>query len=83
MTLATPHQQRHNTPVPFNSGTGFGDLIALADSRLYAAFFMSVLHTIGASISMAGRGGDTFGYAGCCRCRFANLVLCPASLIWR
>ncbi len=64
MTLATPHQQRHNTPVPFNSGTGFGDLIALADSRLYAAFFMSVLHTIGASISMAGRGGDTFGYAG-------------------
>lgn len=64
MTLATPHQQRHNASVPFNSGAGFGDLIALADSRLYAAFFMSVLHAIGASISMAGRGGDTFGYAG-------------------
>ncbi len=63
MTLATPHQQRHNAPVPFNSGTGFGDLTTSADSRL-AAFFMSVCNTIGAPFSMAGRGGDTFGYAG-------------------
>lgn len=48
MTLATPHQQRHNAPVPFNSGTGIGVPNPVADSRL-AAFFMSVCNTIGAS----------------------------------
>jgi hypothetical protein len=63
MTLATPHPQRHNAPVPFNSGSEFGDSNSKADSRL-AAIFTSVCNTIGASISMAGRGGDTFGYAG-------------------
>ena len=63
MTLATPHPQRHNAPVPFNSGSEFGDSTTSADSRL-AAIFTSVCNTIGASISMAGRGGDTFGYAG-------------------
>ena len=46
--LATPHQQRHNAPVPFNSGTGIGVPNPVADSRL-AAFFMSVCNTIGAS----------------------------------
>ena len=63
MTLATTHQQRHNAPVPFNSGTGRGNPIRMADSRL-AAIFTSVCNTIGTSISMAGHGGNTFGYAG-------------------
>ena len=63
MTLATPHPQRHNAPVPFNSGSEFGDSNSKADSRL-AAIFTSVHNTIGAPFSMAGRGGDTFGYAG-------------------
>ncbi len=63
MALATQHQQRDNAPVPFNSGIGFGDSNSKADSRL-AAIFTSVRNTIGAPFSMAGRGGDTFGYAG-------------------
>ena len=63
MTLATPHQQRHNAPVPFNSGSEFGDSNSKADSRL-AAICTSVRNTIGAPFFMAGRGGDTFGYAG-------------------
>ena len=71
MTLATPHPQRHNAPVPFNSGSEFGDSTTSADSRL-AAIFTSVCNTIGASISMAGRGGDTFGYADVLESRSAN-----------
>ena len=63
MTLATPHQQLHNPPVPFNSGPGLATGYTKADSRL-AAIFTSVRNTIGASFSMAGSGGDTFGYAG-------------------
>lgn len=68
MALAPLHQQRHNAPVPFNSGSGFGDPINEGGQPPYAAFFTSVRNTIGApSSSMAGRGGDTFGYAGCLR----------------
>jgi len=57
----------NNSPVPFNSGAGFGDSINEGGQPPYAAFFTSVCNTIGASSSMAGRGGDTFGYAGCLR----------------
>lgn len=63
MTLATPHQQRHNVPVPFNSGTGIGVPNDMADSRL-AAIFTSVCNTIGAPFSMAGRGGSVLARAG-------------------
>ncbi|WP_131359920.1 hypothetical protein [Aquitalea sp. USM4] len=61
--LASAEQQRDNASVLFNSSTGFGDPNIEADSRL-AAIFTSVRNTIGAPISMASRGGDTFGYAG-------------------
>lgn len=60
--LATPHQQRHNAPVPFNSGAGLGGPNKKADSRL-AAIFMSVRITIGAP-SMVGRGGGVLARAG-------------------
>ncbi|MTD33448.1 hypothetical protein [Paludibacterium denitrificans] len=63
MMLATPHQPRHNAPVPFNSGAGLGGLNKKADSRLMR-HFLCPLHTIGASFSMSGRGGRTFGFAG-------------------
>lgn len=59
-----PAPPPNNGGVTFNSVIRFSSLNALADSRLYAAIFMSVRNTIGTSISMAGRGGDTFGYAG-------------------
>ena len=63
MTLATPHQQLHNPPVPFNSGPGLATGYTKADSRL-AAIFTSVRNTIGASFSMAGRGGSVLARAG-------------------
>lgn len=62
MTLATPHQQRHNPLVPFNHGTGLGGPNSKADSRL-AAIFMSVRNTIGAP-STVGRGGGVLARAG-------------------
>lgn len=62
MTLATPHQQRHNPLVPFNHGTGLGGPNIKADSRL-AAIFMSVRISIGAPL-MAGRGGGVLARAG-------------------
>ena len=40
--LATPHQQRHNAPVPFNSGTGRRNPnITLADTAARAVFLCS------------------------------------------
>ena len=62
MMLATKSQPRHNALASLNSEARFGDRNHKADSR-HAAIFTSVQNTIGAS-SMAGRGGDTFGYAG-------------------
>ncbi|WP_145985910.1 hypothetical protein [Aquitalea magnusonii] len=47
----------------FNSGAGRGNPISKADSR-HLRHFLRPSHTIGASSSMAGRGGNTFGYAG-------------------
>ena len=65
MTLATPHQQRHNTPVPFNSGTGIGLPIQNGGQPPYAAFFVSVTYAIGASmVSMVGRSGGVLARAG-------------------
>jgi len=61
--LASALRQRDNAPVLFNSGTGIGVLIKMADSRL-AAIFTSVYNTIGASISMAGHGGSVLARAG-------------------
>ncbi len=62
MTLATPHQQRHNSPVPFNSGTGLGGPNTKADSRRMR-HFLRPSYTIGTS-SMSGRGGRAFVLAG-------------------
>ncbi|TCW29533.1 hypothetical protein EV669_1095 [Gulbenkiania mobilis] len=74
MTLATQHQPRHNAPVPFNSGAGFGDSSNLADNRHNGGFFTSVYHPWYVQF-MAGHGGDTFGYAGS-KFRFANPAMC-------
>ena len=63
MLLVYQATASHNPPVPFNNGPGLATGYKKADSRL-AAIFTSVCNTIGASFSMAGRGGDTFGYAG-------------------
>ncbi|BAK75345.1 hypothetical protein NH8B_0510 [Pseudogulbenkiania sp. NH8B] len=70
-----------NLPVPFNSGTGFGDPNNLADSRL-AAIFTSVCNTTGASISMAGRGGEAFGPAGA-KLPVRQPCHVPATPVWR
>lgn len=51
-----------NAAVAFNSAARFGDRNKKADSRI-AAFFMSVSTPLHA-FSVAGLGGDTFGYAG-------------------
>ena len=58
-----PAPPPNNGGVLFNSGTGFGDPTDKADSR-HLRLFLRPLHTIGTSLSMAGHGGDTFGYAG-------------------
>lgn len=79
--LACLTSQRDNETVLFNSGTGFGDSNIQADSRLLR-HFLRPSHTIGASILMAGRGGDTFGYAGACMpVRQPRHV--PATPVWR
>lgn len=80
MTLATSHQQRHNSPVPFNSGTGFGDSNIQADSRRMR-HFLRPSHATRAP-SMAGRGGDTFGYAGSCM-PVRQPCHAPATPVWR
>lgn len=61
--LDSPPCLGNNAAVPFNSGTGFGDPIPKADSRR-TRHFLRPSHTIGASFSMAGGGGETFGSAG-------------------
>ena len=53
----------NNSYALFNSGAGRGNPISKADSRRMR-HFLRPSHTIGASSSMAGRGGNTFGYAG-------------------
>lgn len=63
LALAPALPPRHNPPVAFNSATGIGVPNAMADSRPYAAFFMSVRNTIGTS-SAAGRGGRVLALAG-------------------
>ncbi|AXK40690.1 hypothetical protein [Crenobacter cavernae] len=52
-----------NAPVVFNSATEIGVSNAQADSRPTRRF-LRPSHTIGASSSMAGRGGRAFGLAG-------------------
>ncbi|WP_273432276.1 hypothetical protein [Chitinibacter tainanensis] len=47
----------------FNSLAEIGVSIVMADKPLHSGFFTSV-HTTGASISMAGRGGGSFGCVG-------------------
>ena len=68
-------------PAPEKEGAWFGDRTLLKAHRPRNAVFLRVLTSF--VQSMGGSSRDTFGYAGCCRCRFANPVLCPASLIWR
>ncbi len=80
MTLATPHQQRHNAPVPFNSGTGLGGPNTQADSRL-AAIFMSVI-SLGAPFSMVGLGRGVLARAGSL-CPVRQPCLAPTTLAWR
>jgi len=53
----------NNDRALFNSGAGRGNPISKADSRRMR-HFLRPSHTIGASFSMAGHGGNTFGYAG-------------------
>ncbi|WP_159876849.1 hypothetical protein [Aquitalea denitrificans] len=80
MTLATPHQQRHNAPVPFNSGSGLGGPNKKADSRL-AAIFSSVT-SLGAPFSMVGLGRGVLARAG----SFLPVrqpYLAPTTLAWR
>jgi len=62
--LATPYQQRHNAPAPFNSGTGIGVPNSQGGQPPKAAFFASVRNTVGASFSMAGHGGSVLARAG-------------------
>lgn len=73
MTLATPHQQRHNAPVPFNSGTGRENPIAQADNRCDGGFFTSV-HRYWCAFSMAGRSRASFGWAGSLCAGFSPLL---------
>lgn len=80
MTLATPHQQRHNALVPFNSGSGLGGPNKKADSRL-AAIFSSVT-SLGAPFSMVGLGRGVLARAG----SFLPVrqpYLAPTTLAWR
>lgn len=57
--------------VPEKEGNGFGDLNTYSGQTAQCGFFTSVYpwHSFN-----GGLGGDTFGYAGGCRCRFANPV---------
>ncbi len=77
-TCTTP---AHNGRAPFNRGAGFGDLIQHRRTSALRRFFF-VRDTLGASFSMGGPGGDTFGYAGFLCCRFANLARFRSPL-WR
>ena len=61
--VAYPVQRPYDSGVAFNSATGFGDPTTKADIRPHGGFFTSV-HRYRCAQSMAGRGGDTFGYAG-------------------
>ena len=78
--LDTPFSSTKNAAAALNRAAGFGDPITLADSRL-AAIFTSVCNTTGTS-SMAGRGGDTFGYAGS-SVPVRQPRHAPASSVWR
>jgi len=71
----------NNSLVLFNSGDEFGDSNIQADSRLLR-HFLRPSNTTGTSISMAGRGGDTFGYAGACM-PVRQPYHVPATSVWR
>lgn len=74
MTLAHSLTSRYIAPVPFNSGTGFGDPSNKADTRHPGGFFTSV-HRCTCVQFMAGSSGETFGSAGPLF-RFANPAIC-------
>ncbi|OVE50618.1 hypothetical protein CBW21_01110 [Chromobacterium violaceum] len=80
--LDSPARFPHHYFTVFNSTDRFGDLCIEADTRHIGGFFTSVRNTIGTSSSMAGLGGDTFGYAG------SSMPVrqprhAPATPIWR
>ena len=72
---------QHNPPALFNSSARFGDRNIKADSRHCAVFFCPSC-TTGAPSSMAGRGGDTFGYAGSFM-PVRQPCHVPAPFVWR
>ena len=73
MTLATPHQQRHNASVLVNPSTGRENPIAQADNRRDGGFFTSV-HRYWCAFSMAGRSRASSGWAGSLCTGFSPLL---------
>lgn len=69
--LAKPGAARYPVRVTEKEVTGFGDLNTHSGQAAQCGFFTSVYpwHAFN-----GGLGGDTFGYAGGCVCRFANLI---------
>lgn len=58
--------------------TGFGDSNKVRRTTATWRYFFVRL-PLRALSQWAGRGGDTFGYAGCLLFRFANPAMCPPS----
>lgn len=61
--LDSIHHPSQKAPALFNSSARFGDRNQLADTRHPGGFFSSV-HRYRCVQFVAGRSGDTFGYAG-------------------
>lgn len=70
--LTQPNLSSYPDHVPDKEGTGFGDSnYTRRTTASWRSFFVRAIAS-----SMGGSGGDTFGYAGCRVCRFANPAIC-------
>jgi hypothetical protein len=69
--LTRSTQNDYSQPVAKKEATGFGDSTTHSGHTAQSGFFTSVQpwHSFN-----GGLGGDTFGYAGGCVCRFANPI---------
>ena len=63
MILATPHQQRHNAPVPFNSGSGIGVPFDIGGQPPSGYFYVRSLPLV-RPLLWAGRGRSVLARAG-------------------
>lgn len=73
--LAYQAMLRHNDCAAKTNAAGFGDLNTYGGHTATSAAFFRPFALV--RLLWAGDCGDTFGYAGFRRCRFANLAFCP------